>query len=169
MLGLTSLGVVHTAIALVAVVAAIVELVRRKEVSWHTSAGRTYVVATALTCLTGFGIFQHGGFGNPHVLGIITLVVLAVAWVADTRPALGRLSRYVAVLGYSTTMFFHVIPGLTETGTRLPPGSPLFTGPEDSRLLSAVGVAFVLFLIGAIAQALRIRSGPKPALARASR
>jgi cytochrome b subunit of formate dehydrogenase len=44
--------------------------------------GNIYVLATVITCLSGFGIFQHGGFGKPHVLGIITLVVLAVAWVA---------------------------------------------------------------------------------------
>jgi uncharacterized membrane protein len=168
MLGLTSLGVLHTAIALVAVVAGSVELARRKEISWHTSAGRTYVLLTALTCLTGFGIFQHGGFGNPHVLGIITLVVLGVAWVAEMRPTFGRLSRYVSVVGYSTTFFFHMIPGFTETSTRLPPGRPLVAGPEAPELLMAVGVAFVAFLVGAVAQVLRIRSEPKPALVRAT-
>ncbi len=36
---------------------------------------------TILTCVTGFGIFQHGGFGKAHMLGIITLVVLAIAWL----------------------------------------------------------------------------------------
>ena len=54
------------------------------------------------------------------------------------------------------------MPGLTPLGI-------VHTGPEDSRLLALVGVAFVLFVIGAITQALRIRSEPKPALVRASR
>ena len=37
---------------------------------------------TVLTCLTAFGIFQHGGFGKPHALGIVTLILLGMAYVA---------------------------------------------------------------------------------------
>ena len=70
--GLTPLGIVHTAISLVAVAAGLVSLFRYREISPATRAGRAYVIATVLTCLTGFGIFQHGGFGKPHVLGVVT-------------------------------------------------------------------------------------------------
>ena len=78
-LGLTSLGLVHTAISLIAVFAGIVALLRYKEITLRTGWGQVFVWTTVLTCLTGFGIFQHGGFGKPHVLGIITLLVLGVA------------------------------------------------------------------------------------------
>jgi len=27
-------------------------------------------------------IFQHGGFGKPHALGIVTLILLGMAYVA---------------------------------------------------------------------------------------
>jgi uncharacterized membrane protein len=76
---LTSLGVLHAAIGRVAVAAAIVARVRYKEISPKTLTGKVYVITTVLTCLTGFGIFQHGGFGKPHALGIITLVALGAA------------------------------------------------------------------------------------------
>jgi uncharacterized membrane protein len=73
MFGLTSLGIIHTAISLVAVFAGAISLIKLKEVTWNNSLGKTYVIATILTCLTGFGIFQHGGFGKPctwnHYLG----------------------------------------------------------------------------------------------------
>ena len=82
MFGLTPLGVVHTAISLVAVIAGVIALVRDGRISSGNGLGKLYVITTALTCLTGFGIFQHGGFGKPHMLGIITLVVLAAAWAA---------------------------------------------------------------------------------------
>jgi hypothetical protein len=42
-----------------------------------------YIWTTVLTCLTGFGIFQHGGFGKPHALGVITLLVLAAGVDGD--------------------------------------------------------------------------------------
>ncbi|TMH72537.1 MAG: hypothetical protein E6H51_11540, partial [Betaproteobacteria bacterium] len=92
MFGLTPLGVIHTAISLIAVAAGLIALIRDKEISPRNMLGKTYVIATVITCLTGFGIFQHGGFGKPHTLGIITLIVLAVAYVAGYTKLYGRLS-----------------------------------------------------------------------------
>src|SRR2546427_11851731 len=66
---LTPLGTFHTAISLIAVVAGVIACVRDKEISPKNLVGRIYVTTTVITCLTGFGIFQHGGFGKPHVLG----------------------------------------------------------------------------------------------------
>lgn len=92
------------------------------------------------------------------MLAIATLAVLAVAWAAERRArAATGLSRYVAVLGYSLTLFFHLIPGLTETGTRVPLGSPAFSGPEDPMLKALVGAGFLVYLAGAAVQAARIR------------
>jgi hypothetical protein len=55
------------------------------------------------------------------VLGVITLVVLGVAAVAGHSNLFGRASRYVETVSYSATFFFHFIPAITETSTRLPP------------------------------------------------
>ena len=70
MFGLTSLGTVHTAISLIAVATGFVALLRDRGIAWQNALGKTYVITTVLTCLTGFGIFQHGGFGKPHALGV---------------------------------------------------------------------------------------------------
>ena len=108
----------------------------------------------------GFGIFQHGGFGKPHALGIITLVVLGVAALAGNTKIFGRASRYVETISYSATFLFHLIPGVTETTTRLPPGAPLLSSPDAPELQVASGVLFVLFLIGAALQARRLHAQP---------
>lgn len=157
LLNLSAFGTFHTALALVAVAAGIVALVRHGEIGTATRPGLVYVLFTVATSVTGLFIFRHGGFGPPHVLAIATLVVLAIAWLAERRGKSAGLSRYVAVLGYSLTLFFHLIPGLTETGTRLPPGDPAFSGPEDPTLKALVGLGFVVYLVGASVQALRIR------------
>jgi hypothetical protein len=156
MLGLTPLGAIHTALSLVALASGVLALLRHLEISPLTWLGRLYVWTTVLTCLTGFGIFQHGGFGKPHVLGVVTLLVLALAGLATRRRIFGKASPYVATIGYSATLFFHMIPGLTETFTRLPLGAPLFSGPEDPALLKAVGACFVLFIAGAALQVRRL-------------
>src|SRR5256885_15361309 len=79
MFGLTPLGTFHTAISLIAVVAGFIALARDREISTRSAAGAVFFWGTVITCLTGFGIFQHGGFGKPHVLGIVTLIVLGGA------------------------------------------------------------------------------------------
>src|SRR6266571_5154573 len=51
--GLTPLGVIHTAISLIAVAAGLIALVRDKEISPRNMLGKTYVITTVLVCLTG--------------------------------------------------------------------------------------------------------------------
>lgn len=154
-LGLTNLGAVHTVISLVAIGSGAYALMRDKAIVPDNGLGQTYVWATVLTCITGFGIFQRGGFGPPHVLGVITLLVLALAAVAR-RGRLAGASAYVATTCYSLTFFFHMIPGFTETFSRLPLGSPLFTGPDDPALQKTIGVVFVIFLVGVTVQLIRL-------------
>lgn len=159
MFGLTPLGAFHTAISLIAVIAGFIALIRDKEISPRNTVGMLYVIATVITCLTGFGIFQHDGFGKPHVLGIVTLVVLMIATLAGYTQLFGRVSAYVEVVSYSATFFFHWIPAITEVATRLPPDAPLVADADAPGLQIATAVLAVLFLIGAALQVRRLRAG----------
>jgi len=147
---LTPLGTFHTAISLIAVVAGVIAFVRDKEISPKNLVGRIYVTTTVITCLTGFGIFQHGGFGKPHVLG--------VAAVAGNSRLFGRASPYVETISYSATFLFHMIPGITETSIRLPLGAPLVANADAPALKVATGVLFAAFLIGATLQVGQLRA-----------
>lgn len=158
--GLTYLGVIHTLISLVAVVAALIAFARDTIILPHSTLGKVYIWTTVLTCLTGFGIFQHGGFGKPHALGIITLLVLGLAWAAD-RGKLGARSAVVSAISYSLTFFFHMIPAVTESTTRLPLGSPLLPNAEAPELKTITGVMFLLFLIGATLQIRHLKARGK--------
>src|SRR2546426_10662820 len=110
MFGLTPLGTLHTAISLIAVVAGFVALARDKEISTRSAAGSLFFWGTVITCLTGFGIFRHGGVGNPHVLGIVTLIVLGGAVAAERGRAFGRVSRYGRNTGHFSGPLLHFIP-----------------------------------------------------------
>ena len=156
-MGLTNLGIVHTIISLLAVAAGIVAFARHRLIASTNRVGQAYILLTVLTCLTGFPIFQRGGFGPPHVLGVLTLAVLALAWLAESGRLFGRAARYVAVVAYSLTFFFHMIPGFTETATRLPVGAPLATGDADPGLQTVIAVAFLAFLVGAACQVRALR------------
>lgn len=156
---LTPFGAIHTLISVLAVIAGIVALFRYGEITTGTATGLWYVRLTAATCLTGLVIFRHGGFGPPHALAIITLVVLAITYGLERLAMPTGPLRYVIVLGNSLTLFFHLVPALNETGSRLPLGHPALTGPDDPRFKMLAGAGFVVYLIGAAIQALRIRRG----------
>jgi hypothetical protein len=165
MFGLTSLGIIHTAISLVAVAAGLIALIRDGQITSGNRLGQVYFITTALTAITGFGIFQHGGFGKPHALGLLTLVVLGIIVVASRTQLYGRWSKIAEVVGYSATFLFHMIPGITETATRLPRGAPLLPNAEAPELQVAGAVLGLLFLIGAALQARRLWPTARAAVA----
>ncbi|WP_322404649.1 hypothetical protein [Massilia luteola] len=148
MSSLSTLGVVHTVISLVAVGAGIAGFIRDGRIDSRTRHGKLYVVTTALTCLSGFFIFAHGGFGKPHALGVATLAVLALALAAERGLVFGRAAARTATVAYSLTFYFHLIPAVTETSTRLPVHAPLVASAESPVLAVVFGLMFLVFLAG---------------------
>jgi len=157
MLGLTPFGLVHTLISLVAVLAGVISFFREGRISWGDGLGKTYALFTIASCVTALAIFHHGGFRPPHVVAILTLVVLAIAAIARSTRVFGRSARYVETISYSATFLFHMIPAVTETATRLPPGAPLVDSPDSPTLKAIYLVLLITFLIGAILQSMRLR------------
>jgi hypothetical protein len=131
--------------------------VRDKQITGRNRIGQLYLWTTVVTCLTGFPIMQHGGFGKPHATGIITLLTLVIAWQAGRGKWFGRAARYVEVVSYSATFLFHMIPAFVETSTRLPVGASLVTDRDGREVQLATGVLFLLFLLGAALQVRRLR------------
>lgn len=152
MLGLTSMGVVHTAISLVALVSGFWALGRYRFITANNGLGKVYLVSTALTAATGLFIFQHGGFGPPHALSIMTLLALALGAVASRTGMFGKWWRYVEALAHTTTVFFHMIPGFTETLTRLPLGAPVLPNADAPQFGPIYGALFLLLIGGLVLQ-----------------
>jgi len=160
MFGLSALGAVHTAIALVAVLSGFAMTLRWGRIGADLALGKLYIGCTTAACLTSLGIFRHGGFNVAHSLALITLVVLAVAVAAGRQRERSRAATYVETLGFSSTLFFHLIPALNETFTRIPVGAPLFTGPDDPSLQRLFGFVFLAYLLGVALQARHIWKTP---------
>jgi len=163
LLNITALGAVHTAIAIIGVLAGFTALIAHRQIRLDSRSGRIFFWFTVGAAVTGLFIFRRGGFGVPHVLSLLTLIVLALAWYADRRHGFGRLSGYIAVLFNLTALFFHFIPASVETLTRVPLGAPYAAGPEDPRLFGPIGFAFVAYLIAAVWQLWRARGAVRRA------
>lgn len=163
-MGLTTLGTIHTAIGLVALGCGLYALVRFKEIAGRSRLGIFYFWTTMITAATGLGIFQHGGFGPPHVLSILTILALIVAFVAVNTHFYGRFSRHTEVGAYTTTVLFHLIPGFTETLTRLPAGNPIASSQEAPILKGIAAVLFVAYVVVLGMQLRRINARPLAAV-----
>ena len=168
-LHLTPLGLLHTILSVVVVVAAIAALIRDKEISPQSGIGRIYIWTLVLTCLTGLPIFRHGGIGPPHVLGVLILATLAVAAIADRTRLFGRFAAYVRTVAYSATVFFLSISTVTETLTRLPPSDPVIASPDATIFKILYLALLILFLIGAALQIRKLRAVSNAVTAAAAR
>ena len=156
-MNLTPLGIVHTLLSLVAVVAALVALVRDGGVAPRSRIGRVYIWSLVATCLTGLPIFRHGTIGPPHIIGVLTLAAFAVAFAAG-KGALGRASARVEAISYWVTLLLLGVATVTETLTRLPPSAPLVASP-DAGVLKVLDLGLlVLFVIGLTRQLRRLRA-----------
>jgi uncharacterized membrane protein len=159
MFGLTQLGTIHTAISLVAIATGVLAFLRYRQIRTTDRLGQTYLVTTFLTAATGLGIFEHGGFGPPHVLSIMTLIALAVGTLAALGKSFGRSSQTVQAVSYTSTAFFHTIPGFTESLTRLPLDNPVLPSQEAPEFQVIYGVLLLLFVIGLFFQLRWLRRG----------
>jgi uncharacterized membrane protein len=157
-LGLTTLGLIHTAISLVALVSGIWALARDKQIVLANRLGKLYLVTTVLTAATGLVIFEHGGFRIGHLFAILTLAVVALGTVAATSSLFGRASRYIQATCYSSTILLHMITGIAETLTRLPPDAPLITASNASIFKGIISALVLLFLVGLTFQLRRLRA-----------
>jgi len=146
-LALTPLGVFHTAISLVAIASGAWALARDKMIVFNL-LGRLYLTTTALTAATGLMMFRHDVWRIGHSFSVLTLAVLAIGTLAAATPLFGRASRYVQAIFYSSTVLIHMITGLAETLTRLPPEAPLVTAANAYLFKDIIGGLCVAFLIG---------------------
>jgi uncharacterized membrane protein len=153
-MGLSTLGLFHTVLGLAALAAGIAALVKFKEIRTDDRYGQAYLLLTLVTAVSSLAIFRHGTFGPPHVLAILTLLALGVGYAAARSRASGGVSRYLQAICFTTTILFHLIPGVTETSIRLPVGHPFAKSPESPALRP---IYLALFVAWAIGLALQLR------------
>lgn len=155
---LSTLGLIHTALSVAPVLLGGYALSTRGAISPDDRIGRAYVATMLASIVTSFGLSSTGHFGPGHVLGVIAALLMGFAIRPPTQ--LGRAVPYLRTLAMSASYLILLIPGTVETLTRLPAGAPIAPhGPESPAVKAALGLFFVLFLVGGAWQALRIRRG----------
>jgi len=156
---ITALGIVHTVVSLVAIACGLLAFWRAGAVCWTTRLGRVYVGATFVAAATALAIHTRSALGPGHMLALLTLAALGVAWAAPRLMPAGLRAQQLQTAALTITLFCHAIPGTTEALTRLPLDAPLLASPDHP----VVKVTSLLWLLACGAtvwwQMRRLKSG----------
>ena len=145
---LSTLGIIHTAISILALFAAFICLFRQGIIDPASKYGKIYISLTLITCFTGFPIMATGHLSPAHYLTVLVLILLPFGIYAKRLPLSGERAGYFQIIVMSTTLFLSFVPAVNETLTRVPVGHPLATGPDDPVIKAWLAVLLVLFIAG---------------------
>jgi len=151
---LSLLGIIHTAISILAILAGLFALIRDGRIDPVNGRGKWYTWLTVITCLTGLPIMRFGHPTPGHYLAVIILVLLIIA--IFVRRFFGKAGEYIQVVAMSTTLFLSCIPAVVESLTRLPMDHPLASGPNDPLVQKAQLVLVVIFVVGIVYQVIKL-------------
>lgn len=158
---LSLLGIIHTAISILALFAGFYCLLRDGKIAPLTDSGKLYVLLTVITCLTAFPIMKTGHFTGAHGLGVMVLALLPVGVYIKALKPLTKTADYIQVFVMSATLFLSCIPAIVETLTRVPISRPIATGPNDPIIQTCLGILTLTFLVGVSYQLYKLKKSKK--------
>jgi hypothetical protein len=122
-----------------------------------------FLVTTVLTSMTGF-LFPFGQLLPSHIVGIISLVVLAVAILALHVFDLARSWRWIYVAGAVAALYFNVFVLVAQSFQKLPFLEPLAPTQTEPPFLAAQGLLLLIFIALGIMAARSFHPGKSAAL-----
>ena len=151
-MGLSGLGIFHTVIGVIAIVAAVIDLIRNGKIELGTLAGKIYFYCTLVTSFTALGLSHVIGINPGHILALLIVVLIGVAYFLHIKKQGNNRSRFIENFFLSFSFFLSLLPTVNETFTRVPVGHPLASGPTDPLIGKTLLLLFILFIVGAVLQ-----------------
>jgi hypothetical protein len=151
--------IIHTLISLIGIVTGLIVLfglLAGKRLDGWT---KWFLITTVLTSVTGF-FFPFHGFTPAIALGIMSLIVLAVAIFARYPRHLAGHWRWIYVVTSVIALYFNVFVLVVQTFEKIPALHAMApTQTEQPFKLTQVVVLAIFVLLGTIA-AIRFRPTP---------
>jgi len=105
-----------------------------------------FLTTTILTSATGF-LFHSAQFGPPHVVGVISLVVLAIALLALYGKQLSGAWRPIYVVMAVLALYLNAFVAVVQAFEKLSLLHPLAPTGTEPPFLIAQGVLLPLFVL----------------------
>lgn len=146
----------HVTLSLVGIASgtiAVCGLVGSKRLSGWTA---TFLVSTVATSVTGF-LFHSKTLGPPHIVGLTSLVVLAVAIVALYKMKLVGAWRRVYVISAVLALYLNVFVGVVQAFQKVPSLKALAPTGSEPPFAAAQSAVLIVFVCLAVLAAKRFR------------
>lgn len=151
-MGLSNLGIFHTVIGIIAIVAGLISFAKYAKIHLADTSGKIYFYGTIIASLTALGLSKHGGFNAGHVFSLLILILVVIAFLLYYKMGQHNKARYFENFLLSLSFFLSMVPTVNETLTRLPIGKPLAKNAGDPLIGKILLTFFILFLAGSIYQ-----------------
>ena len=115
-----------------------------------------FLATTILTSVTGF-FFPFDHLLPSHIVGIISLVVLAVAVLARYALQLSGAWRWIYVVTAVTALYLNCFVGVVQAFLKIPALTPLAPTQSEPPFQIAQGALLVVFVVLGIVAVIRFR------------
>jgi hypothetical protein len=135
----------HVIISLVAIVAGAVVLALMLVGRMARAVTALFLATSILTDLTGF-LFHSKSIGPPHIVGVVSLVVLGLACLALYGRKLGGHWRAVYVVTALIGLYLNVFVAVVQAFGKLPALHSLAPTGSEPPFAIAQGVTLLIFI-----------------------
>jgi len=150
---------VHVVISLVAIAAGFITLfglLAGKRLELWTAI---FLATTIATSVTGFGFPIHQ-VGPPHIVGAISLVILAVALFARYAFKLRGAWRWIYVITAVIALYLNCFVGVVQAFQKIPALKAMAPKQSEPPFLIAQLAVLLLFVVLGILATIRFRPAP---------
>jgi len=151
----------HVAISLLGIVAGFVVVALMILGRMARAVTALFLAASVLTDITGY-LFHSKSFGPPHVVGAISLVVLAIGLFALYGRQLAGAWRGTWVVCAVIGLYLNVFVGEVQAFGKLPALHALAPNGSEPPFVVSQGLTLVLFVVLGIAAFRRFKPAPAP-------
>lgn len=154
---------VHVILSLIGIAAGVLVMLAMLVPGRISAWTALFLVTTVATSATGF-LFHSVKIGPPHIVGVISLVVLAIAIYALFFKRLAGAWRWIYVATAVLAQYLNCFVGVVQAFQKLSFLQPLAPTQTEPPFLAAQGALLVLFIVLGVAAAKRFHpERPTPA------
>jgi hypothetical protein len=153
--------VMHTIISLIGIFSGLIVLVAMlggRGSAWTS----LFLLTTVLTSVTGF-MFHSTSFGPPQIVGVISLVALALAIAALYLGHLAGAWRWIYVVYAVIALYLNVFVGVAQSFDKIPALHALAPTATETPFKVAQLIVLVLFVVLGYRAVKRFRPAPATA------
>jgi hypothetical protein len=141
----------HVIISLIGIVSGVVVLAAMLAGKEPRGLTAVFLCTTVLTSATGF-LFHSAKIGPAHIVGVISLVILAIALVALYARHLVGVWRPTYVITATIALYLNVFVGVVQSFDKLAPLKALApTGSEPPFKVAQLAVLALFVVLGFLA------------------